>query len=76
MCKKDENQFQCPTNLPRLNVTLPTDQATRNAWVEKVKGLKFLKAQTQSHEAGIRFLTAGGKSGINEVATTTLIDDF
>ena len=76
MCKKDENQFQCPANLPRLDVTLPTDQATRSAWVEKVKGLKFLKAQTQSHEAGIRFLTAGGKSGINEVATTTLIDDF
>ena len=70
MCKKDENQFQCPTNLPRLNVTLPTDQATRSAWVEKIKGLKLLKAQTQNPDAGIEFLVAGGTSGINEVVTT------
>ena len=75
-CQKDENQFQCPTNLPRLNVTLPTDQATRSAWVEKIKGLKFIKAQTQSDEAGIRFLIAGGTSGINEVATTTWFHPF
>ncbi|MDO4874416.1 MAG: hypothetical protein Q4A35_04430, partial [Candidatus Gracilibacteria bacterium] len=56
VCKKDENQFQCPTNLPRLNVTLPTDKATRSAWVEKIKGLKFIKMSSEldpvSKEAG------------------------
>ena len=76
MCKKDENQFQCPANLPRLDVTLPTDQATRSAWVEKVNGLKFLKAQTQNQNryAGVIFLTSGRQEGINNIATTTLFD--
>ena len=67
VCKKDESQFQCPTNLPRLNVTLPTDHATRSAWVEKVKGLKFLKAQTQDPHAGITFLMSERQEGINNV---------
>lgn len=75
MCKKDENQFQCPTNLPRLNVTLPTDQAMRSAWVEKIKGLKLLKAQTQNPYAGITFLTSGRQEGINNIATTALFED-
>ena len=55
MCKKDENQFQCPTNLPRLNVTLPTDQAMRSAWAEKIKGLKFLQ---KNDENGIEMVAA------------------
>ena len=76
MCKKDESQFQCPTNLPRLNVTLPTDHATRSAWVEKVKGLKFLKAQTQDPHAGITFLMSERQEGINNVATTGLFRDL
>ena len=74
MCQKDENQFQCPTNLPRLNVTLPTYKATRSAWVEKIKGLKFIKAQTQDSSAGITFLQSGRQEGINNVATITLFD--
>ena len=74
VCKKDENQFQCPANLPRLDVTLPTDQATRSAWVEKIKGLKFLKVQTQDPHAGIAFLMSERQEGINNIATTTLFD--
>ena|GEM_PF-1316706 len=76
VCKKEETEFQCPANLPRLDVTLPTDQATRSAWVEKVKGLKFLKAQTQDPHAGIAFLMSERQEGINNIATTVLFRDL